>query len=268
MADVLDELKITRDVIKGVSFPNYGKIYFSSNEKLKSIFSNFDLSNKSVLSVVASGDQPFYFYNSSISEIDLFDINKLAIYYYYLRVWTMKYLSLFYPPHDLNKKYLKDLLNRVVVSSDLEKDAYNYWTNFINCFNYSDINNLFFMRYYSYYENDINDFSNVLLGIDNYHPNFYNINLMDDFKIDKKYDVIYTSNIHEYVPIDKLVVYRDNLHRLLNDNGIIIFTNVREKCVEDYEVFVFNKYFSYYRIPREHNHFFSDIPGYYYVKRR
>ena len=47
--------------------------------------------------VLASGDQAFYFYDNGAKKVDLFDINKLSIYYYYLRVWIIKYLGRFYP---------------------------------------------------------------------------------------------------------------------------------------------------------------------------
>ena len=67
----------------------YDRLYFSSNERLEDIFSYFDFKNKDILSVIGSGDQAISFYLNDVNKVDLFDINRLAIYYYYIRIWAM-----------------------------------------------------------------------------------------------------------------------------------------------------------------------------------
>ena len=96
------DFKMTEKLLNNVSVDGYGKIYFSSNEDLKTIFSNFDFKDKDVLTVAGSGDQAFYSYNDDAKKVDLFDKNKLTIYYYYLRKWIISYYDMFYPELLLN----------------------------------------------------------------------------------------------------------------------------------------------------------------------
>ena len=70
----------------------YDSLYFSSNENFNNLFSSFDFKDKDVFSIVGSGDQALYFYNQGARQVDLYDINIVSIYYYYLRLWCIKYL--------------------------------------------------------------------------------------------------------------------------------------------------------------------------------
>ena len=71
----------------------YATIYFHSNERSKEIFSEINVKNKDVLTVLGSGDQAFYLYDNGAKSVDMFDKNKLAIYYYYLRTWVIVYFD-------------------------------------------------------------------------------------------------------------------------------------------------------------------------------
>lgn len=51
--------------------------------------------------MLGSGDQAFHFLNRDAKSVDVFDINRLSIYYYYLRIWLIKYMNEFYP-NDFN----------------------------------------------------------------------------------------------------------------------------------------------------------------------
>ena len=80
--------------------PMYNKIYFNTNEDLASLFNNIDIENKDVLTVLGSGDQSFYCYENDANSVDIFDVNRLSIYYYYLRIWVIENLNTFYPNAD------------------------------------------------------------------------------------------------------------------------------------------------------------------------
>ena len=133
----------TRDVLNGIYTDNYSKIYFNSNEDINILFNNFNVNNKTGLSILSSGDQAFHLLNRNVKNIDLFDKNKLTIYYYYLRIWIINYLNSFYPLEDINIQYISDLINKVNPHNDQEKEVYDYWKMFINVFHDFDINSLF-----------------------------------------------------------------------------------------------------------------------------
>ena len=118
----------TNFVIKGKQVDNYSKIYFASNEKLDKIFSNVDIKDKNVLTVLGSGDQAFHLYNRGARHVDVFDKNKLTLFYYYLRRWVIQYLNAFYPETNLRNIYIKKLLKKVEPRTIEELDAYNYWS--------------------------------------------------------------------------------------------------------------------------------------------
>ena len=117
-------------------FTTYDRVYSETNEACDKIISKFDVKDKSVLTVLGSGDQAFQFYINGAKNVDLFDINKLTIYYYYLRIWHMKKYGSMYPEDIINTNYLKKLLCSVTPSSNDEKKAYLYWNIFVSKFDF------------------------------------------------------------------------------------------------------------------------------------
>ena len=130
MLDFKKDIKNAEIMIKDHIVKGYDKIYFASNENLKKIFSNTDFFGKKVLTVLGSGDQSFYFYNHNASQVDLFDINKLTIYFYYLRIWFIEIYNNFYLPFNFDNEFLIRLLNKVKPKTEEEQAAYNFWMEF------------------------------------------------------------------------------------------------------------------------------------------
>lgn len=205
----------------------YNQIYFSSNESLNDMFFHFDFEGLDVLSVLASGDQAFHFFNSGAKSVDLFDANILTLYYYYLRVWTIKYLNQYYPDVSLSKEYFDKIFSMVKPCSEIEKKVLDYWKLFVSDYCPKNISRLFLMRKFNK-NNYIENLDIINSNLD--RINFYNINLCDKNSIKKKYDVIFTSNIHEYVQAGTLRFnnYKMNLFNALNSGGMVIGTNIRD----------------------------------------
>lgn len=88
-------------------------------------------------------------------------------------------------------------------------------------------------------------------------------------RINKKYDVIYASNVVDWIWWDELEKYRDNLYRLLNDNGMVICSIVGSRGPTSHEKEVFEKNFDYYDWPVEYcskkDEFIAS--GYFYIKK-
>ena len=161
MTDVENDVNETfnLDEYSRNTFGKYSSVYPYTNENLDLLFSHLDVSGKNVLSVAASGDQSFYAYHNGASNVDIFDINCLTKYYYYLRIWVIKYFNYFYledfeisKREEYSNKYFEILLSIVEPSTKDEMDAYNYWKRVLkkcksnwgdNGFNYF-LTNIFF----------------------------------------------------------------------------------------------------------------------------
>lgn len=246
---------------------NYGNIYFHSNERLKDIFSSIDVKDKNVLTVLASGDQVFYSYDNGAKNVDMYDVNKLAIHYYYLRTWFIRYMNQYYPDN-LDLKLIKKVIGRVNAKTSGEKSSLRFWRTFIICFTDEDINDLF-----SYSENPdlnrIDDLSRIRKRIRNNKINFFNIDMSGQIDIPNKYHVIFTSNIADYILHDEtsFKIYRDNLDNLLTDDGIVVCSNVLRGRASILEREIFSEKFNLEELPYIEKDNFTGAPGYVYLKR-
>ena len=272
MESVERDLKYTEDILEGNETPwNYGKIYSSANDSMDYIMPLIDLDKKDILTVLGSGDQAFNFYENGSTNIELYDINKLTLYYYYLRVWIIKYNNSFYPEYskvnNLNE-YLEQLLSIVKPSETGEEKAYIYWNSLVKRTKKSIENNLFY-RDYCYPGNEIYDLSNLKTVLSN-KPVFYNYDLTKKINNKKQYDIVFISNIIEWVfdyrwHVETLV---DNLSNLVNKDGKIICTKFSLSGASELEKKYFKKKFDYYPLAD----YYSDeigkwTPGYVYQKK-
>ena len=191
---------------------------------MRKLFKYVDVSDKDVLTVLSSSDQYFYCCYNGARSVDSYDINILTKYYYYLRLWGIKYLDMFYPSEDLFKNhiYIYELLKLVNCENETEKEAYMFWNSYIRRVFPFDNSNLF---YISSKRKGISDTTKLIESVRKNKFNFYNSSIqnIDSFK---KYDVIITSNILEYCSFDTIRIIRDKLDSLLRENGIIICSNI------------------------------------------
>ena len=226
---------------KSSYFEKYDHIYAGSNEYLNEFFYHIKVTNKDVLTVCSSGDHALYSINSGARNVDLFDINCLTKYYYVLRLWFIKYFQIYSLIKLDLYSYIKKLLECVCPKNDIEKECYEFWSLFIKLANKNKVYKLFnYGR-----PNNIIDNLETISSFSNYNDfSFYNVDISKNTdSICKKYDVIFLSNIHEYVNIINLCMFRDNIYKLLNDDGIAvmsIFMNFpderREILEESFEV--------------------------------
>lgn len=245
----------------------YNSIYFHSNERLKEIFSGVDVKDKDILTVLASGDHAFYAFDNGARSVDTFDINKLAIHYYYLRTWVIKYMNIFYPD-TINNKYLKRIINIVEPHSAEEKSSLRFWRKYIKFISDEETNELF-----CYSENPninkIDDISRIRRRLKNDKVNFYNIDISEKIDIRKKYHVIFTSNIGDYIVHDASTfkLYRDNLDGLLAEDGKIVCSNVLRGRASILERNIFSEKFNSEDLPYVEDDSFTGAPGYVYTRR-
>ncbi len=242
----------------------YDKVYYQINEDVNDVLLGEDFTDKDVLSVLASADQYFMFKALDAKKVDAFDFNRLTIYYYFLRKWSIKYNNNnVYPDIFYDDSYVENLLEKVVVSSDLEKKALDFFKMHVS--NGSDFSKFF-------YDVDVQPYGNTLFQnirqlkkIIDSDFTFYNMDLFKDNGdlISKKYDYLYISNILDWAREDssKITIAKDNLLSLLKDNGKVICSRLvnRSKSGILSEREIFDEDFQL--------HEFSDGKNYMYIKK-
>ena len=218
----------------------YSPVYYCSNERLKELFDSFSVRDKDVLTVLASSDQLFYAYLNGAKSVYTFDRNKLTKYYYYLRKWVIKYYDSFYPDKSIifdTSDYIAKLLDRVECDTEDEREAYYYWNEYTCKVKKSG----FFYPSLLIEDNIISDVSSLKDKLDKNKLSFSLRDVTKRVSDRKKYDIIITSNLLEYIHETlELKRTRDNLSKLLNSNGMVICSYV-----------VGNKYSSFTKMQKE-----------------
>lgn len=126
------------------------RLYLRSNEPLEFIFSQFDFSSKDILSVLASSDQVFSFYQDGANSVDTFDIHRLTEYYYYLRLWCLReYQNSF--PYEFSNSSLKQVLSFTFPDFPEGVQAKKFWSTLLK--EYPDLmrSPMFFFTYVCFY---------------------------------------------------------------------------------------------------------------------
>ena len=215
----LKDYLVSRVMSMGKVVDGYSRLYYKANEDLVDQCLDVDFYHKDVLSVLASSDQVFTARYLEANTVDAFDFNRLTVYYYYLRIWSLKYKNELYPlVLDENNKWLATLLRLVKPSTKMEQKALEFFknhvkedTNFINLF----------------YEVDKQPIGRTLY---------------------KVYDILLISNILEWAngDKDKLQIAKDNLSRLLKKDGVVICSKLTNQSKEvDQEKDIFSDSFTY-----------------------
>ena len=223
--NLVKDYEASKRIILNEPVEGYDKICYSTNEDLVSSLKNIRLYQKNVLSVMGSCDQVFTF-NYCGANVDSFDKNILSLYYYYLRRWNILYGDDAYPTALIENNYcdLNMILNEVRPTSSEENIALQLWKKLV--YDKTDFSKLFF--HMDFMGNTLFSEREDLLGTVKKEPNFMCINLFKPLNLNKKYEIIYLSNIIEWARNKKDVLYRlrDNLDKLLDEKGIIICTNI------------------------------------------
>lgn len=269
MTNVFSDVLATENVLNKSYDDYHDRVYFRSNEDLDAVFSHFDVKEKNVLSVLGSGDQAFHLIKRGAKSIDLFDKNKLTIYYFYLRLWTIRYTGKYYPDVYFNHEYIKKLLSCVKPESEEEKNACEYWKMFTDLYHQRNPRDMFLVE--GPIMNELDDVSLVNQGLKDKKICFYNWDISKLVDVDKQYDLIYLSNVHEWICGSiSITVSRNNLYKLLKDNGIIICSNLTQDGARFAEMQIFSKFFNYYELPSSlvRGDYEVEAPGYFYTKKK
>lgn len=189
-----------------VTFSDYCKVYPYTNEDLNTIFMGVDGNGKKALTVLSSGDQVYDLVYKGFKDIDTFDINKFTKYYALgLKKCAIENLNYdeFCSYFGVNSVINLDIIKYLI--DFMDDDNKVFWREYINNFN-EDKNDLFVTIYNKeVFTCDINylitseRYNQMKNNLTNANITFNNCNISDLLKYKKKYDLIYLSNIGDYL---------------------------------------------------------------------
>ena len=220
-----------------LKFSNRSFIYTFTNEFIKEYLKYFELKDKNILTVTGSGDHILNML-IDVDNIDTFDINLYAYYFYVLKSYALVTLEL--------DEYLDFFLDKEIGynKKTFDKIKQNWKRDYIRDF-FDYVFKNYYIKHTSLFTNnkyqDKEKFikSNTYLEEENYYKlknnildkkvNFINSNLTK-LTLDKKYDYIFISNITDYLNNmfnnDSLKQYKKFLYKSiiphLKENGKII----------------------------------------------
>lgn len=204
-------------------------LYSRTNEDLKRLFEIIDVQGKNVLSVLSSSDYLFSALYKDVGNIDTFDINSITYRYYFLRKWLIQNGYV-----DAGKVCTQDIfkiISSVKSDNQSEIDSALFWKYFFNLSRCKKDHLYYYDNLFidiaakkMIYEENLRDVADAL---DGYKLQFKHMNVCNGFYPDKKYDVIFLSNIMDYNRNSKSRIedIRDNLDDLLTDDGIIVMSH-------------------------------------------
>ncbi len=219
----------SRLITQGKIVDGYSKLYYKANEDLINPCLDVDFNGKKVLSVLSSGDQVLTSRFLDAQKVDAFDINRLTIYYFYLRLWTIKYRHELYPEiknGHINNGLIRFLLKHVEPQNDNEEKAFIFFQKHINA--NSDLINLFFTISAQPEGNTLYTKADELEDCLNPDLDFYHIDLFNKINVNNTYDIILMSNILDWAKgdVSKIQMAHDNLQKLLSKDGIILCNTI------------------------------------------
>ena len=209
--------KVENDINKAISiidtnisfFDRFEKIYPFATENVYGCFSNYTFYNKDCLTVLGSSSQMLYMYLNGAKDVTTFDINSLSVYYFYfLKAFLLSNLE----KEDLTAIFINGntKITRKIIAKIMKKlkgDAYIFWKELYNKYGekiFTDFRLFHFVDCPTIYHTsgylDKENLQEIRKIIPNIEPNFINCNIKDLPKLlDRKYDLIYLSNIIAYV---------------------------------------------------------------------
>lgn len=237
----MDYKDVAQSIVRGnysnlngkITFHSESFIYKKTNEKLNE-FIDLLLNKDKVLSVIGSGDQILNTLLTKPSKIDAFDISVFPKFFLKLKIASIKslsrdeYIKFFFSTTETFLDEYYDDLYFDKIRKELDIEAEDFWTYLFQYNDWYDIYNSTLFSSESVFEEQA-IIQNKYLDNDEYYHlrdilqsvqiNYIESNLLD-LKINDTYDLIYLSNILEYV---KKSAYFDKIDELsVKNKGIII----------------------------------------------
>ncbi len=234
---------------------SFSTIYPFTTENISGYINDFNLDNKSLLTVGSSCDQVINASLKNCTDISVLDICPFTKYYFYLKkavIMTLSYkeFSHFFCYKDYSflfgdnrKAFDKDVFYKIEKTlKELDNESYLFWSKLFS--NYSSLKirkKLFSPDEYKFsvlkninlYLSDDEKYNASKYKLENINPKFI-MGSISNVKLDRKYDNIWLSNLGQYMDIAGLKKIVDNLFGHLNEKGKMLVSYLY-KIVNDTE---------------------------------
>ncbi len=288
MSSLEEDLKKAKELIENNGYYRnekelFNMIYPFTTENINGMFSHFSFKDKDCLSVLGSSDQVFDMYLRGARSVTTFDINPLTEYLFHLKKAALdanltkeEYLDYFcYRGTDnyaiFQNRLIKPFDIRIFdkIAPNLKGNSYKFWINLYNKYSFSTIRKSARLFTSNEYFRDTLEHTVAYLDDDNFEKlkevsknikiTFINKDIKE-LVLEKKYDLMYFSNIIQYassmflknticetaylqrkLPLEAFKNYIMSFKDNLNANGIIIIGYIYTILDEYYSNGIFNK---------------------------
>lgn len=197
---------------KEYTFDEHSFIYKKTNERLQDIGDILE-NKKKILCVIGSGDQILNILLTNPEQIDAFDISVFPMYFLELKIAAIKtltyeeYISFFIDDIDHRKDEYYDDLFFDKISKELPEEIKDFWQHLFDFNDWDEIyNSMLFssepvIKNYALEQNkylEEKEYYKLREILKNKKINYIQSNILD-LDIEESYDLIYLSNILQYV---------------------------------------------------------------------
>ena len=272
--ELQNDIKYAKSILDNECHDKFRKIYTNTNEDLSLLFSQLDLSDKNILTVLSSSDYLYMSYLFGAKRVDCFDINPLTFRLFYLRKWLISnnIIDIGFCSYE---DVIRVIMNMEKTNMDNEKESLLFWKEVLSKMGESDFyhNQLFttiFNPFNSFYKDKLVNLSKILSYVD---PTFYSFDICDNLGINigKRYDFIFLSNILDYNRSrERIEVAFNNLLPLVDKQAKIVCSHISQfangACPPDLDLEknIFQEAFEYSHIASSEN---QHIHYYQYTKK-
>jgi len=228
---------------------DFNKIYPFTTENISGYIDEFDLNNKSLLTVGSSGDQAFNAALNGCKDITILDKSPFTREFFYLKKAALLSLDIddFINLFSLKTKQKKETFNyddiETVLSTLMYDDieAYDFWNRLFDRRSLKQVREKLFLtdecniptlissNNYLKTEESYNELKDKIESI---HPQFL-IQDVREPQLDKQYDNIFLSNIFDYLKGREALYVIHNLLPHLNEQGKMLIYYLYSITLDD-----------------------------------
>ena len=283
-----DNLYTASSICEGMCYYNteFSRIYSFTTENISGYIDYFDFNNKSLLTVGSSGDQILNAFYNGARDITLFDINKYAKYYIYLKIaailsLTYKEFELFFfkyviSPFDENKYiFSNEIFKKIKDNLRLfDYESYLFFDELFSLYEPIKIRDRLFdddenrkkvIKGYNKYLKDEEAYNKLKKIIKKISFKYIHGNIFED-NINCKFDNIFLSNLCTITSLEQLKKLLEKLDKNnLNSEGSILLGYLWDMSFDSQ--YYQDNWQAIYKMPiakeylKEYITEFRDIPG-------